>query len=488
MFQVFFGNFSYVEAVKDDNSNEQPQVCSWPSDTFSLYIDFQNEIMEIIWGSDINEKRYAVALGDDWLFAQNILPLVQDAPAVVNIAATSVLNNLQSMSQATIVTTFLLELSAISVGESSIEWLWTVLFKDRPIVRDYRSLLQIETQLTQLTYNLSKKVSLIKLFQGDLLDNINSVIKKYQELWLLEETEKKWLDWWVTLVSVISDLVMMNASMKNFIVTNGTVFDEWRTLLNYNGCLNDDAVCEKNNAILRFSAEAVEQLKKDYDGIWVFWACNNNWNWFKSTIAKGVNNNVEWVKWAWKDIKDAYDRLVSALINKDTNDNYAKKEKCDMSYYEMAQLRAYYWNNWSCDSIEVDKSKSDKNKLELWSKLKQIYSSIKQYAKTKKDYKKLKQNTKLSTNSARYSVYGTSSLYSSEYKSDLELEFIKIYDWISSEYKMSEIDSASIDSSSQLVQVMALVKQVQGAWEQITRENDWLKAVLNEIANYQCAN
>ena len=99
-----------------------------------------------------------------------------------------------------------------STIRSNTEWL-AILFKDRPIVRDYKEMLDIETTLFDVAYFRSKQVDLTQPFEWDLMKSFNSLIKKYQGVWLLEPwSEIKWSE---TLANIMYDLVAMNAAMRN---------------------------------------------------------------------------------------------------------------------------------------------------------------------------------------------------------------------------------------------------------------------------------
>jgi hypothetical protein len=59
-----------------------------------------------------------------------------------------------------------------------------VLFKDRPIVRDYKQMLDIETDLYDVAYFRCKKVNLLKELEDDseIYQKLVDIIKEYQEL------------------------------------------------------------------------------------------------------------------------------------------------------------------------------------------------------------------------------------------------------------------------------------------------------------------
>jgi hypothetical protein len=55
-----------------------------------------------------------------------------------------------------------------------------ILFKDRPIVRDYKQMLDIETTLFDVAFFRSKQIDLTRPFESDLLKELDVLIKKYQ--------------------------------------------------------------------------------------------------------------------------------------------------------------------------------------------------------------------------------------------------------------------------------------------------------------------
>jgi hypothetical protein len=57
-----------------------------------------------------------------------------------------------------------------------------ILFRDRPIVRDYKTMLDIESALFDVAYFRSKQINLTRPVDGNMVDQFNEVVKKYQDL------------------------------------------------------------------------------------------------------------------------------------------------------------------------------------------------------------------------------------------------------------------------------------------------------------------
>jgi hypothetical protein len=74
----------------------------------------------------------------------------------------------------------LLLLSSASILQSNTEGL-AILFKDRPIVRDYKEMLDIETQLFDVAFFRSKQIDLTRPFEDDeLFEKFKKLIEEYE--------------------------------------------------------------------------------------------------------------------------------------------------------------------------------------------------------------------------------------------------------------------------------------------------------------------
>ena len=160
-------------------SDSDTSICAWPSETMSLYFDFQNEMKTVLLGSRINERRFKVSMWKGWLFSEQVLTLPMSN--ALDLVASSVWNGTRSMISNTTTTAVLIALSIASVVQSNTEWL-AVLFRDRPIVRDYKKMLDIESALFDVAYFRSKQINLTRPVDWNMVEEFTEVVEKYQEL------------------------------------------------------------------------------------------------------------------------------------------------------------------------------------------------------------------------------------------------------------------------------------------------------------------
>ena len=342
LYWIFFPFIS----INAKNPNKQPDVCNGPSKTMSLYFQFQRDVISAMLWSQINEKRFVTTKSDWGLFKEKYLTLGTGSVNALNMIATSVRWDMQAAWSSISTLTVLLSLAAWSALQSNTEWLW-ILVKDRVIVRDYKQMLDIENSLMELAYFLSQRINLISKIEWPILENFKSVIKKYQDEWLLKKTNLNDLSN-TTIAYILNDMVIMNAYMKHFILYNGWLDNFKWCMWNYISSKFWSMECNWA-AILQFDEKAIKQLHEDYRWLWMFWACNQYVSNFKSTISKWANNNKDTVANAMNDVKDAMKRLGTALGFSNWDNSNKNTGRCNLSAYEMAQLRAYRWWNWSCN-------------------------------------------------------------------------------------------------------------------------------------------
>ena len=493
LFQILW--FPFVNAQESDNPKKQPEVCNWPSEMMSLYFQFQKEAKSILLWSKVNERRFSVSMWDYWLFRNEILNL--HATTAIDLLATSELANARSAVSTASTSVVLLLLASLSVLQSNTEW-FAILFSDRPIVRDYKEMLDIETELFNVAFFRSKQVNLIRPFLSDwMADSLSELVKKYQDLWLLDASNEirknAVIDDDITLANVLIDLISMNTAMKHFIML---WWDVWkRALADFNWCLGmNSASCDSRVSILRFNRDAIDKLYEDYKWARSFWWCNLNATNFKSTISKGIKNNAKSVKVAFQDVKDAMKRLKSALLGTSAEDDWKKKkDKCDLSYYEMAQLRAYWWSDWSCwDVVSVSTD----------------LGGVDDFFRNKKSQKNNKKKTTGAIDKANQSqnsgavaeglnsinVYNEKMVYwnqnfwsgsvfnksfSPELLSDISSSFGDVF----SDYNQSQENAMAWDLSSELIKIRWLLDQL----DAVMKAAEKLQKILQEIVDYQCA-
>jgi hypothetical protein len=71
-------------------------------------------------------------------------------------------------------------LISASVVQSNTDGI-IILFKDRPIVRDYKEMLDIESLIFDVAFFLSKQVNITRPLEPELASKFSALIKEYQE-------------------------------------------------------------------------------------------------------------------------------------------------------------------------------------------------------------------------------------------------------------------------------------------------------------------
>ena len=486
LFQLFVPGFLQVYA-ETNNASKQPAVCAWPSETMSLYFDFQRDVIAAIDSSAASNWQTFNSDSDGRLFTNNDLKL----PSALDYVAGNVLWNSSSIISTTATSVILLLLASKSVIESDVEW-FAIFFKDRPIVRDYRKMLDIESEIFETAFIFSRNIDLTRTLQWSTVSEVNRVIREYRAAWLLRD----WINanWNISMANILSDLISMNASMKFFIAMGGEV---WASeLISYAWCFwqNKEVECNDSNLVLWFDSEAVEKLKAEYSGTWWYWACNSSVSNITNTYSKAKSNASESVRWAIDDIKISIENLKNALIWQGTWKKVLT-DPCKMSDYERAQIDAYWWWDWTCWE---------------WISISDVYQPIKDYINNKKAMRwqneKADNVVKSSSSSSApsmldvvwninklksteekevmwYRVFSGETIYNPEFSNALHNDFYAVFDEVSEEFSSSKSAAMALDLSYELAKVKWLVNQV----DEAMTSADQLRRDLQDIADYQCS-
>ena len=520
LFQVFATNFVYVFADSATGwAAKQPEVCSTPSHMMQLYLDFQNEAIEIIWGTEMSTRGLSPSLGSWWLFTNGTLWLNKDEKPMGAVES-SISSSVEKVAS-TASSVVLLMMAASSVVTSNLEW-WTVLFRDAPIVREYKQMLDIQSKLFQVAYLRSKQIVLTSWLKSPTFYNeFNNLIEKYQDQWLFEKWPK--IKDTSTLSDILLDMVSMNAMMRYFIVN---IDSDWMDVLynSWHWCFWNLKIsdCKRWVAVLKFSDKAIYQLTEDYQWLWIYWACNLSASNFKNTLNKTFDNNGQLISDSFKEIGESRKRLVNALVwvgkSIDNRKNWKNCEDSDFSDYELAQLRAYYWPDRSCSSNVVvngkefvrDKSlqssqseseitNADKSQPTRKSFKERVGDGLKkakqrtddQYRETLENINELLKRAK-DTGEREWQwirLFWSWVVLNVSYSFDLYEDFSGVYLSVFEDFETSQFNAASADMRFELSQLLWLMDQVDSASEAIWSDNDnnWLKKNLKDIADYQCS-
>ena len=502
LFYTFNPAFFHVNAERV--RTEQPEACAWPSETMSKYFQFQEDMIRVLLWSSINEKRFSTAMWNWWLFVNQVLYL-SGTTSALDLVSSSVLWWVKSLFSATSTTIVLLLWTSASTLQSNGSS-FLILFRDRPIVRDYKHMLDIESELFDVAYFRSKQVNLTSSFSWDLRNQFSEVIKKYQDNWLLYTWTVEINDT-VSMSDILRDLVRMNAAMKWFMLDWPTIWGG--RVKNYRWCMMwasyDATTC---SAVLQFSDEALKKLRKEYEGIWLYWSCNL----IASNIKRINKKNKENTEWSSQTAEDKIKKWLAdlkELLVWSAKDHFGKstdwtKGRCNMSDYQMAQLKAYWWDDWTCTGGKswmwwwVDLKLSapvEYNELKgviVWMKDTAV-STIKNWADgTGRVITYMKDSLDRFNNSkttkekeqAFFELYGSWYVYSPVFSEDLGESLWEIYWSTMDDYKQSQANAAAWDFSYQLIKIKWLLDEV----DSVMSWSDGLQDYLQQIADYQCSN
>ena len=481
LFQMFMFGFLPVYA-ETNNSTKQPEVCAWPSETMSEYFQFQKDALNAITSSTASNWTLSVWNSDWWLFTRKDLTLPSSA---LDYVVDNVRWKTSSIISTTATSVVLLMLASSSVVESDVEWL-AILFKDRPIVRDYKQMLDIETEIFTTAFNFSRKIDLTRALKWNTVSQFDAVVKQYQASWLLREGADT--NGSASMANILSDLISMNASMKYFI---SMWWEVWASeLRSYVWCVwqYKKEQCDGSNFVLWFSYEAIEKLKEEYSGTRWYWACNSSASNFKNSISKSAKNSRDSIKSAWEDIKTSWHNLINALIWKWTWSKMLT-DPCQLTDYERAQLEAYYgWDRTCWEWISVSSVIGQVKKTLAWQA--EETDDLSKKSSTWEHPSSLdvmgglnKQRTTEDKNLFWYRVYSGESRYNPEFSNNMNGEFTVIFDDINEQLWHSQRAAMASDLSYELTKFRWLVDQIKSA----EIEADKLEKDLKKIADYQCS-
>lgn len=477
LFQFFSVSFTYAKEWND----EQPETCAWPSEMMSNYFEFQREMKEVLLWTKLNSERFSAEFGP-WLFTNRVLEM--SSSTAIDLLSSRVIWNIRSFVSNTTTSLFLLELAAISVVQSNTEG-FAILFDDWPIVRDYKTMLDIETDLFDIAYFLSKEMNILQRVDSNTKKELKNVIKKYRDKWLLTGNDS---DINGSIADVLSDLNSMNVVMKQFIMVGGkSIGNAW--LRKYKWCFWNvwTDQCTDKIAILMFSSGAIDKLYDDYKDVRKFSVCNSSVNNFKSSLKKTIKNNSDAVSDAVQDVEDALTRLRDeTLWNKKRWDFH---DPCkDLSAYELAQLQAYWWWNWSCG-----------NWINLFTTKKYVKDKIAHYTQKKKTSDILRQsvnsvgNNDLDNKMRDAKTYQERVEYyasqmdkwnlSQNYNIDLDRDFLTEMETTVDEFFQSQENAAATDVITLFWKIRWVLDQLDG----IIENSNKTKKILKWIEEKACS-
>ena len=299
-FQLITPNFlinkTYAENTTRKCENNEP-VCSATPDSLSIYLEFQKEMANLLSKNGFKTATETMEEGGAGLFTSKMLQLTGLQTFNNSLAGQSlrIFDITVTRSATAIITaTFLFELAAVGALADNTIGL-SVLFQERPIVRDRMKLLDVERRLNTAAYELWRAWEIAKTVVE--MEKINAIIKKYVDKGLFTEGSqfKSW-----RYMDIIMELVELNATMKRFLIYNDS---------------NPISEYKNNWHTIWIKKEWYEKIEDDYKctrpKYWL--KCNTSRAALKNNLKILTNNTKKQGQWSVKQIKKAYQDLMESV-------------------------------------------------------------------------------------------------------------------------------------------------------------------------------
>ena len=328
---VFFNDVVLAESSIDkvDCSEDNPPVCTATPDDMAIYLEFQKEMATILSKNGFKTSTEIMSEGGAGLFTTKTLELTGLQAFNESLAwqAIRIFDITVTRSATAIITaTFLFELSAVSALADNTLWL-TILFQERPIVRDWVKLLDVERSLNTSAYDLWRAWEIAKTVVE--MDKINDIVKKYEGKGLFKNNSNFWVS--ARYMDIVMELVELNAAVK------------WCLVYSDETPLND---FKSNDHHLDVSEDWSRKIRNAYICARPKYGlkCNTSWAALKKNLSILGNSTKKQGKGSVDQIKQSYRNLVESLWNW----NAVKKDadlKSSLTKRELEILRSRYWLN-----------------------------------------------------------------------------------------------------------------------------------------------
>ena len=492
---LFGGLFSYASAQNVSSSPQQPKcdahppVCQTTPWSFNLYLDFQREMLFLLAKNPFEIQTELVANPEGWLFTNKLLKLnslesFDDSflGRTLKIADEA----LGNVASSTLTSIYLFQLSAISTLIDNSVW-FLILASDRPIVRDWMKLLDIERQIIQTAYTIGQAWDIAKTIKDSKL--LNEIIDRYEAKGLLKAGSQ--VPDSVAYMDVFAGLYSINVAQRYFLFA-------WDTSQLRNGI-------QKGDFQLTFNEEWIEQLKSDYQcARWKFgYRCNKNAKtfWFNiQTLTKNTKKSAESAAYL---IKDAVKRFRNAIWSPLFPQFKKGPIASHLTGEELVLLRNVYGANTSDLYIQntlpllwlpqstKQSWKTIKNQVitagsDVWNTTKKTYNAFspKEKAEMEKEVlDQLRQKYKERYKNAEHlnTIEDSTGLPIQ----DALLQSISIL----KDYEVEIRKDASINDTLILSQQFwPLTYKVQTIIQEIWNQNEGLRKEVSSLCNYQCSN
>ena len=490
---IFFSQSYAADDTENVKCDGTPEVCTATPPHMTTFLEFQKEAVALLVASKSKTTKQALKDWEGGLFTSEILKLKEDedfnnslawiALRVLDITATRTATSL-------ITSVFLFELAAVwALADNSIGL--TILFQDRPIVRDRTKLLDIERSLSKTAYELWVVWDIWKKMANP--GALDAIVKKYVDAGLFKE----WATFWdsVSFMKALMQLAELNSAVKWFIAYDSLILFE-----NY----NDD------NPYFQFDEKWYKELSKEYKCArrTFGFKCNTSWASLKKNLQiLTKNTNKQW-KSSVQQIKQSYNDLKAALWNwTSVKDRFKKNKDLTLTDREKEMLRNRYWleaqrltkSQWAWIISLNTNLKSQWKKLSKWVKTaaSSVVWAIGEYKKMYKESKELAKKMKQEYSGDVYVWKRVTAFFwwDAESWKKTKSEWVKLF--LQMKDMLDKINTSRDNMTSMVSNTnnidltkdySSYLKSVEDLIKAIWNKDSWLRMWLNLLCTAQCWN
>lgn len=293
--QTIFCWFSFAQDTWEVVCEENPAVCSVPPKEFAYYVDFTKEMLQAINTVQWDWKKLWEYNYIWWLFTNKILAIPQENRNLFEKMVAWITESMNRKISTTLGLTNILSSLALT-SYKDVLWL-AILRQARPIVRDWKTLLDLETNTNDIVYELS----LSAMANQQIIDpsQFQTIIDKYSQ-------EKPLFDQWsvseeTKYKDITNMLIRLNGAMKTFIPYGSiSQFDEFRKWW-------------EGGIYLKFNTGTIQEMKDAYSCGRGFSKCTSSWKDFVKNIKNLWSSFKKWWNSAKKTITDANKKLAESM-------------------------------------------------------------------------------------------------------------------------------------------------------------------------------
>lgn len=327
-----------------------PLICGATWATMTLYQTFQNTMLGLLEKGNLWEQRINMQIYGLWPFSQKLITLNTGKTLTYSGTLLQWIVNeawwqISEIFNLTVSIQAILALVAVSfVGETFS--LFQLLMQQEPIVRDWRTLLQIESRIFDIAYNLAKqRVKITADLDNQSIDQVENILKAY--------ANKDFITYKRTgngsYISILKWLIQMNAAMKRFL---------WYPVSKRNADSKSrlDATFDLWCFEIEFTETTKRNIDEEYREVRFWFECDENIKKMGKKIGTARKNEVVAGSQSFgQQIKESNKKLWAVL--KGTFKKKEKKEDPRFTEYELTLLRTMYG---------IDVTKMTENEKNRW--------------------------------------------------------------------------------------------------------------------------